>query len=385
MHYCPYCGTAVREDEYYCVQCGKKLPSDIDARFKKKKQINKYWLLPLAATVIIIALIGLSQLILQNKTAQAKELYTEGEQELLDGNYDQAIQSLEKALEHKKGFKQASITLDYIYQAMDTEKTVQHAEELAGNKQFQDALSLLNQVENELNHYNGQAVNQLIDDIKSKHDSIKIEQLYDELDQEPNIDELKILLWDAESIGKDAEEITDTIRNEIIDYSFSKASELISEKQFTEAYLFVEDALKYAPDSEKLNSLKTTIDKERTTFETAQQQRIEQAMNIAQADQELNETNAIELTSSGIEIDNNGNLVVKGEVESVATIPIHSILVEYSLLGDNEKEILSNEVFVYPDTLYPDESGKFEFTHYDLNVKKEQMKLKVDKITWYTD
>lgn len=73
-----------------------------------------------------------------------------------------------------------------------------------------------------------------------------------------------------------------------------------------------------------------------------------------------------------------------GKVKSGATIPVNSILVEYSLEANGEA-LLTNEVYVYPDTLYPDETGEFEFTHYDIDRKKKDISINVDRIKWYTD
>ena len=146
----------------------------------------------------------------------------------------------------------------------------------------------------------------------------------------------------------------------------------------------VEDGLKYASESEKLQSLRTTIDKEKTAFEIAEKQRIEKAVHMAEEDRELNELDAINLENVNLERDDQGRLVVMGEVKSVATIPVHSILVEYSL-HYKDSELENNKIFVYPDKLYPGETGKFEFTHYDINQEMEKIKINVNKIKWYTD
>ena len=205
------------------------------------------------------------------------------------------------------------------------------------------------------------------------------------LDNEPSMDDLKVLLWEADSINnEEAQKITNEIREQIINYTFSKASEKLSANQFSDAKVRVNDGLKYAPTSEKLQSLLTTIDKEKVAFETAQQERIEQAINTAQEEQELNETDAVKLTSVSVKANEQGKLTVNGEVESVATIPINSVSIEYALVTKEDKEILSNDVYVFPDTLYPGEKGKFEFTHYDIDDKRD-LETNVKKIKWYTE
>src|SRR5699024_5797123 len=142
------------------------------------------------------------------------------------------------------------------------------------------------------------------------------------LNSEPNIDDLKSLLWETEAINNDESmEIAESIRTKIVDFIFSKASEQLNNNQFSDAQILVEDGLKYVADSEKLLSLKTTIDKEKTAFETAQQERIEQAINMAAEEHEVNQSDAVKLNSVKLKKDDQEKLVVKGEVNSIATIP----------------------------------------------------------------
>ncbi|RLL45169.1 zinc ribbon domain-containing protein [Oceanobacillus piezotolerans] len=381
MH-CPHCGTLVKEEELYCVKCGNKLPSDMELRVGRKEK-NRYWFIPLLAIIIMTVITSIFYLVLQTNSARSMDYYNQGEQELLDGNYEAAASMFNQAMKYNRSFQQAEISLEYLEAVQRIEQMLTDAESKAANGDFQEALGIYSEIDNELKLYNGEAVNQLVQFMNENRDSTKIAQINSALNNEPTIDDLKILLWEAESVGEKASDITSSIRNQIIDYSFTKASESLSNKYFREASFFVEDGMKYAPDSEKLSSLHTTIEKEKVAFETAQQQRIEQAMSIAQEDYERNENDAIELLEANIEKDQQGNLVVKGKVKSVATIPTNSTVIEYSLMNEQEMEILSNEVFVYPDTLYPGETGEFEFTHYD--IKDQSLTVKVNKITWYTD
>lgn len=386
MFHCPYCGTNVKEDEHYCIKCGKQLPDDMCSRIKGKKQFNKYWYIPLITAIIFLLSAGTHYFILQSKSNQAKVLYEQGEQFVLEKDYKNAKETFGKALKRKGNFNQAEIALNFMNRALKIESSLEDTNKLLEQQEYQKALSIINDAENEINNFNGDAASELIDTIVKKQNKVKIVKLNEELKQRPDIDSLKILLWDAEAINDEiAEEITLDIRNQIVEYFFSKASKQLNIKQFNDAQTLIEDGLKYAPDAEKLQSLNTTIGKEKVAFETAQQQRIELAMDTAAKEQQFNETDAIELVSVTSENDDQGKLVVKGEVKSVATIPLNSILIAYTLYNNNGNKILSNEVFVYPDKLYPKDTGKFEFTHLDKIEKGKHIDVKVNKITWYTD
>ncbi|WP_200411438.1 zinc-ribbon domain-containing protein [Virgibacillus salexigens] len=386
MLHCPYCGTSIKEDENYCIKCGKLLPEDRYNRITNKKWINRNWKFPLFITAGIILSSIILYVTLEINSAKAKELYNEGEEKVLDQEYKEAKELFQQAINHKANFQQAHFSLEFMDIAIEIRSSLEQATKLSEEGNYQEALSVINQSESKLNDFNGSAVNNLIETITQQRNAIKLQQVQQSLAKNPNIDKLKVLLWDVASIDSEkAEPITKNIRNQIIDYTSTKANEQLNNKQFTDAQLIVEDGLKYAPDSEKLLSLQTTIDKEKVAFETAQQKRIEQAMTSATKEKQVNETDAIEMLSIDITDDEQGNLVVKGEVQSVATIPINSIMIEYALLTENENELTTNEVYVYPDELYPEEKGKFEFTHFDIEHKGKNVQPKVKKITWYTD
>ncbi|MGX4669061.1 zinc ribbon domain-containing protein [Cerasibacillus sp. JNUCC 74] len=386
MVYCPYCGTQTKEDEHYCVKCGKYLPEDRYNRINNKSPWIKRWKSPLLSSAIVLLSFLSTYIILEINTAKAKDLYIEGEEKVLKQDYQTAKTLFQEALDHKSNFYQAQNSLDFMDTALSIQAVIKEATTLMEKKQFQQALTMLNKPEQKLKNFNGEAVNQIIELITKKRNTIKLNQIKYELEKEPNIDKLKLLLWEAASIETgEASTITENIRNQIISFVFTKASEQLNNKQFNDAQLIVKDGLKYAPESEKLLSLQTTIDKEKIAFETAQQNRIEQAMSTASQEQQANKSNAITLKNIDLTNDDQGNIVVKGQVQNKAAIPINSIVVKYAILTKKGKEILTNEVYIYPDELYPNEKGKFEFTHYDLDEKYMNLKAEVKAITWYTE
>ncbi|GIO25989.1 zinc ribbon domain-containing protein [Ornithinibacillus bavariensis] len=384
MH-CPYCGSIVKEEETYCITCGKKLPTDIHLRSKKEKSFIKLWGIPILTFVLVLLSSSLFHTFLNAQEEDAKHFYELGEKSLLAEDYRAAKDYFSKAIDQKSNFTQAQMALEFINKSGAIKEYLQKAENELKDKNFQASLSLLHEAEELLKNYDGKPATNLVNKIDSYRNTVKIEQLKSLLSEFPSIDELKALLWEADAIKtEEAQEITETIREQIIDYAYTKASEMLSDKQFGDAQFIVEDGLKYAPNSEKLLSLKTTVEKEKVSFEITQEQRIQQAIDSAEEEREKNENDAIKLVSVKLENDKQGNLVVKGEVKSVGTVPISSVLVEYALMT-KDKEFLKNNVYVYPDTLYPNENGKFEFTHFDIDKNVKKMNIRVKKITWYTN
>lgn len=385
MLYCPHCGTNVKEEEIYCIKCGKALPEDMLNRIEDKKEITKWWLLPVFSIILVALAIGGYALLLQHKSTKAMELYTEAETLLMEEKYSKANERLTESLDYRKQFTQAEILFNYTIVAKHIEDELLEAEKLIDNNEFESAIEMISTLENQLTSYHGEGVSFLIEKLNDSLALAKLEQLKEKLEGGPSFNELRILIWEAEEINHpESPEIVTSIRKRIIDHTFSRASEELNNHQYNDAILIVEDGLKYAPEAEKLQSLLTNINKEKLAFEAEAKERMEQAIDTASKEHQINENDAIELLSVKLENNDDNELVIKGEVKSNATVPIDSIIVEYALLR-NDEEILTNEIFVFPDTLYPSENGKFEFTHFDIKEKSTRLKADVKKITWYTN
>lgn len=387
MIYCPYCGIRINEDEVFCFHCGEKIPDDIGSRITiDRKSFNRLWILPITLCLLVALFIFGYQKNIHRKIDEAKQLYQQSEEKILDKEYHEAKKLLENVLQLSDNFPQAEVAWQFANEATYIQKNIEQAKEKLNDSDYEEALSLINESERSLRDYSGEAVNHLIDHLTMEQNAIKLESIKSTLEDDPSIDDLKVLLWEAEAIKiDDAEEITEHIREQIVDYTYSKAIEQLNKYQFSDAKILLDDGLKYAENSEKLKSLKATIEKEKEAFETAQQERIEQALYQAEEEKEMNEMEAITLKDANVTQDKNHLIHVQGEVESVATVPVHSVIIEYTLLDQDDQEILTNKAVTYPDTLYPEEIGKFEFTHFEIDEQIDDITIDVSKFTWYTE
>ncbi|WP_112180695.1 MULTISPECIES: zinc ribbon domain-containing protein [Paraliobacillus] len=382
MAYCPYCGSITKTDELFCIQCGEKLPADIDSREIPSKRYFRFIYIPII--VALLSTIGCTSyyFYLQSQTKQANAAYEKAENYLLDEDYQEALVEIETALDHNSNFPAAQELQKFTELALTLKDTIENKEE----NSYQDALIEINQGKKELSSYSGEAVIQLTDQLDTSRKEIQLEKVKKKLEDEPSIQTLQTTLWEAEGIqDPEAIEIAASIREQIIAYSSTTANQLLQENQFTEARSIVASGLQYAPDSEKLSSLKTTIEKEKTAFETAQEKRIEQALTAVEAERDLNNNDAVELTNAELGEDDQGNIIIFGEIKSVATIPINSIAITYNIIDKEDNIMETNEIYVYPETLYPDEVGKFDHTHYDLMDKDNAFDVKIETIKWFID
>ncbi|WP_143262119.1 zinc ribbon domain-containing protein [Sediminibacillus massiliensis] len=353
-------------------------------RNPSNKKDYRIWFIPLCTLIITITAVGAYYLFLQNQTSKAQSAFENGEEMLLSGKFQRASRQFQEALESKSDFPAAKEVKVFTDNALDAEEHISKAVKLTNQRKFQQSLEELDAAESLLKNYHGEAVELLLTNIVDQRTATEMELLKSEMDKDPSIEELKTLLWQAEAIkDEEAASIAEIIRDRIVSYIYSTASEQLSQKQFTNARDIVEDGLHYVPESSKLESLQTTIQKEKTAFETAQQDRIEQAITAAEKEKDRNLNNAVEIEKASVERNQQNEIVVNGNIKSVATVPINSVAVEYSIMNKKDEVVLTNEVYVFPDTIYPGEKGKFEFTHYEQDSGQNALKIEIDKIKWF--
>ncbi|MDV2582313.1 hypothetical protein [Alkalibacillus haloalkaliphilus] len=387
MMYCPRCGSKTKAEESYCVICGAQLPKDIDER-AQGQGINRWWLTPIVTLVcMLIAAIGL-HFYLEYNNSTAQSLYDEGVEYALEGQYSRAQSLFEESLEHNPNYEAAEINYDFMSVALEVHEKLNNVDTLVDQGAFQQAVQITEEAESQLSSYNGEIINFLLDSILDKRNEVRMNQVEQRLADDPGAEELKILLWQVQSLEhEDAESLEEMLRERIVSHTATEANEKLQTNQFTAAISIIEDGLRYAPENERLISLKSTIENQQSDFETQQQERIAQALNQYELEQEQNENNAIDVVEIELNVNDYDEMQVTGELLSVATRPIHSISVTYKLLDEDEEEILENETYAFPDTLYPDETGQIDHTHSDIpeDIDLDEITISIEQISWYLD
>lgn len=378
LAYCPYCGGKVNRDEVFCIQCGEKLPADYDQRMAPSKIKVGYWTIPIIIFFIMLMLtIGL-HFFLNYQTHLATEAYHNAEDHLIQQEYDQALIELEQAISYQNPFASAESLHRF------TKLVISFEEEINKESDYQIILQLINKTKNELNSFSGEAVDQFLKDIKTEQISIQLDLVKAKLADEPNIESLPAILWEVEGVQDPlAFELASSIKEQIVAYTSAEVNKLLQEKQFSKAQISVENGLYYVPNSAKLTSLSSVVSKEKDTFESAQEERMEQAITAYEEEHDINQNDAVELVDVQLKENDQGHLVVTGQLKSVATIPINTVVVHYTITDQTGEVIDTNEIYVYPDTLYPEETGKFDYTYFDLDQPNHDLTVTVDTITWF--
>lgn len=383
--YCPHCGKKRDKNDQFCFSCGKELVT-------RPKGIRSHilrWLPVIAFFIIGITLTGYYYYE-ESVTNAAIRSFEQGEKLAEKGEYKEAQDKFEEAKEHRAKFPAAETNKNMMTTAMTIEETLQTAEKARKNDDYTKALDLVDKAEKELNGYEGPLVTHLQNDIATTRTTAMVAELKFDMKGKNTIEELQPVLTRAETLEVDeAKEIADQIRNQIIEFSMNEANDHLKDNRFSKALHAIEDGLQINSQNEKLLNLKSVIEKRKNAFEEEQQKRIEQAMVAAAKEEEMNRTNAIELVDDvKISVTDYNELKVTGSVKSKATVPVSSIGASYKILDDKGEVFKKGEVYINPETLYPEDKGKFDFTIYEIDKDVENLNeytVKIDHFTWYVE
>jgi tetratricopeptide (TPR) repeat protein len=403
--YCPKCGKQIGAEDRFCSSCGTELPSVEnrdenssdrkidDPNHQSKRFTKKFWLWfsPIAALILIAGSIIGYYFYEEHITKSALASFERGEELALKGDYEEASEAFQRASHLRPNFPGSKFNAEIVALGIEIEKDLKNAEEALKENKSDSSLQSVQNAEDKLEGYDGKLIDQLKQTIGDVRLTASTTKLKEDMKGKTSLNELDPLLTRAEKLNSpEGKELIEEIISRIANDMYSKANERLKEKQFSDALVAVESGLRYDSENEKLTSLKTTIKKEQDSFEQAEQRRIEEALIAANQERERNMNNAVELIEVAAKMDEYGEqLIVKGKVKSIATEPISSVNVDYKLFNNEKDEIFQNEVYVFPDQLYPGEEGTFEYSHPVDDEKSpeefQKAKVEVQGFKWYLE
>nr|WP_243864669.1 FxLYD domain-containing protein [Paenibacillus castaneae] len=96
-----------------------------------------------------------------------------------------------------------------------------------------------------------------------------------------------------------------------------------------------------------------------------------------------NQTAAVDVIHIKTTLDENGDVYIEAELKNVATRPIYSVKIQYTVLDKGGKEVAKGKAAVLPDYVEPGENMSFKEAVKDVHM--EDTTVIVDHITWYLD
>ncbi|MCM3584351.1 FxLYD domain-containing protein [Mesobacillus maritimus] len=379
--FCSQCGTKLDHEELISANNQGELAAALETNRKNKVVSLLPLLLPFISLLLVSTGLTFYYVKESNINEETLELKRLADQAALDGNFKEAKKYGSEALEQRPGFMVLETDLEAINDAIQYQQRIKNISNDIKKSHFNRASKELASLKDELTRKHGPIYQPFNEQLQEKNISITVGSIKQELNNLNTIDELANKLTILASLPREAATATrEQILNKIVQLSTDKAETELSNKQFSNAFITIDKGLQYAVNDEKLLSLKTRVQQEKEAFELAEQQRIEQALKAAEQEDLKNRTAAVEVTDFIVEVDEYGDIYLKGTVKNTATKGINSITISYTIFDENKEILDKGEVTVYPFELAPGESGTFEDTYFGAY---QDVTVEIDNITWY--
>ncbi|MCT2537911.1 FxLYD domain-containing protein [Aquibacillus koreensis] len=412
--FCHQCGEKITESAKFCSSCGaqidqsndmiesednhiesqseisSKTPEEPQERVIRSKQKLKkgvgFWIatfLPIVSLVCICAGLIYFYIHQLNVNDEVLAFQKSAEAAALQGDYETAEESLVNAIDLRPNYAVLGQDLEEIERVSSFLEELETIQKTVKKQNFSDAEELLTSFKEKLQTAVGPLFEPIHPELTTIEVTITVGKIKQELDELTTVDALAAKLNTLATLSsEEAAAVKKQIINKIVKISSGRATTALDNNQFSDARSIINEALSYATDDEKLLAFLEKIDQEQTAFETAEQERLEQAMEVAAQEDLHNRTAAVEVLSFESHIDEYGDFYFSGEIKNVATTEINEVTIYYTIYDAEGAYITDSFTSVYPYYIGPGETGTFEDFMYHVS---EDATIEIDDITWYLD
>ncbi|WML46706.1 FxLYD domain-containing protein [Neobacillus sp. PS3-34] len=421
--YCHKCGTKAAEaDAQFCAKCGTELavgqiampanedltvdkiehndnetindsinhsiPSETTTaqqhRASKRIEGQSSLLWPIAIPIISLIIAGGAswgyyshQKHINQEVVGLKE---KAEEVALKGKYKEALLPLKEAQNLRPDYEILNEDKTRIENAIKLNKSLDSISDSLKTQQFDTADKQITSFKDSLKKLEGPLFTPFHKLIDEKSTTLAVAKIKMEINDLSTVEKLAEKLTALSSIqSAEKDEVQKLILAKIVDVSTKGAEAQLTKKQFTDAISTIDKGLEYSSKDTKLLSFKDRIQKEQTAFEKAEEQRLEQAMEVAAQEDLTNRTAAVNVENIYTSLDEYGDIHVTGEVKNTATKPISAITIYYDVYDLDGNFIGSDSTYVSPYYLEVGETGSFDDTYY--GVYKDAS-VQVTQVTW---
>lgn len=420
--YCHHCQRSFADDAIYCSQCGRKLLqhnitgvqkvgiwpddsvnelaadqeknlavlSEYRDKPRKKRESSNFSLKATVGFIILLTIIsGLLFHFYKQELDINEEVLTlqsKAKVEALAGNYEQALQYLQDAIELRPNY--AALTQDesIIYHAVRIARMCDDLEQIIAQSNESEAEKKLEELRQELKGYKEPVFERHRERLEELNMKYTVLSLSNELTRLGTIEDLGNLLNVANGlVGEEATALKQQIIERIRTTTSAEVNNLLGRKRYSNALSVVDEALGWVRGDEKLIELKGEIKKQQTAYALAEEQRIQQAMEQAAAEDYLNQTAAVELLHFEQAMNEIGNIVIVAHLKNVATRAIYEVSLNYQITSEDGSTIMSGTTGVTPDYVASGEGMTFTITLPDDVLIDSDIKLEITDGTWNLD
>lgn len=313
-----------------------------------------------------------------------RQLHVKAQQEGLDGHYQEALRLLELASAKRPEYGALLDDAAAVREAIKAEEELRAVNGLIGKRSFGDAQLRLEQLRSKLHLRSEPLFGKLNEQLETASVSLAVEQAAVQLESLHTLDELVAKWQEVKGMtGEQAERLQAKLSEKIVTVSGEEASRLLEKKRFSDAIAAVEAGLERDPGNKALTSLKQQIAVAKEKFEEAEQRRIEDAMQMAAAEDLRNHTAAVEVERIERKLDDEGRLSLTGHLVNAATRPIYTVKIRFTVYSAEGDTLATGEADATPNYVEPGEAMTFKWTLE--KVKRTDVEVVVDHATWYLD
>ncbi|MEY8763933.1 MULTISPECIES: FxLYD domain-containing protein [Clostridium] len=376
----------IREDQLNALALEKS--TDNRAKNSTKAKIhhrvpfykNKNITLPLLSAVLALSFTCASYFYETHISKYVEKNRIAAENMALQGNISGACSLVDRASNLRPNNKTLKADKIFLQDGKTVDLHINIADNYIKDKNYNMASNELDEAANLISDKAGNFYSLLNKNIENKRMDITVLQIKNEMNNKSSIEDLAELLNKISNYNvKEAGETALELRKRISTVAYNTANEYLKKNDFTSALQTINKGIVYNPGDKKLIKFKQVVISEKNSFETAEKTRIQNAIASAALEDKNNKTNAVQVISSSTDIDKYGDLTINGTVKNIATKPVSSIQIYYTIYDCNNVELGNDSTYVYPNQLSVNETGKFENTEYKMPKGHH---FKITKITW---
>ncbi|MDQ0253071.1 hypothetical protein J2S74_000443 [Evansella vedderi] len=317
-----------------------------------------------------------------NINEEVLALQISGEEAALNGHFERAEQAFTEALNLRPNYSVLVDNLEEIQLAMEIRATLDEVSEKIADQEYDEAEELLYFSRERLEGQGGILFDPYHDKVNELQLLISKGKIDSQLEEQTTVGELANLLNHLALLpsGK-GQELREQIIYKIVETSLGEASISLENYHFSQALSTVNRGLELAVNNSELLDLKEEIKQKQSEFSQAEQERLEEAAEVAAREDLRNRTEAVNISSFETELTEDGDLYLHGEVVNQATRTIYSITIYYSVLDGENTHVTEGHTVITPYYLSPEEKGVFEDT-ISLSKEYEELTVKIESITW---
>ncbi|WP_424767042.1 FxLYD domain-containing protein [Paenibacillus sp. sgz302251] len=416
--YCHHCGKKRTDDAIYCSQCGRLLEVEMEFETEASAEAEagafesaaaaetaisneqRYmpkdagkqggarslwaWLTPVLLAFVTAAVVFAYYSYESDLNDRVMDMQADARSMALTGKYAEALAMLKEAADARPDYAALQADVDIVSYVIELEHSAAAAGMLIEERKLSEAKQALEQVRDALRGHSEPIFAKVKEQLEVHQVKLGVMTLTEELAELKTVDELEAKLNVANNLDSDeAIAVREQIVARIVEISYAEAEALLGKKNYNDALAVTNRALDFALDDEKLTELEERIRQAQEQYEQAEQQRLEQAMQNAAAEDLKNQTAAVEVVNIETTLDEFGDLNIAGELKNAATRPIYGISIQFTVMDAEGNELGSGTADATPQYVEPGETMSFSSTVYGVYV--DNTTVVVDHATWYLD